>query len=299
MRYLIISFLLFCSSIGNSQDYIDLFNAEYQNTPLNDFKEDSSGTGVQGVSINALAPIKINSKFAILADFTYDHTRLKYDPIGTEINAIGFSFKAGANINHNDKWSGTYVVIPKWASNENKMESKNFQLGAATILKYKKSENLKYIFGAYYNKEFFGPFTTPLFGFYYKKNRLEAHVMLPAVTDINYEIAKNTSLGFHFRSIAKSYNFSSSSADLEENYIVQMSNELSLYLGKKICNSILIKAYLGHSIGRSYRVYSQGDKMDLGLSAFRIGDDRLQLNKDFKNGLYFRFGLTYRYSLKE
>ncbi len=50
----------------------------------------------------------------------------------------------------------------------------------------------------------------------------------------------------------------------------------------------------GVSLGRSFRVYENDDKIDFGLSLFRFGDDRAPLNTDFANGLFYRAELAYR-----
>jgi hypothetical protein len=44
-------------------------------------------------------------------------------------------------------------------------------------------------------------------------------------------------------------------------------------------------------------VYNSGDQYDFALSAVRFGDDRLQQNADFKNGLMFQTRLIYRLQL--
>jgi len=299
MRLFYLFLFIIVSPNSHGQDYLDLLNLQYQNTPKTDFKNDTSSTQIQEYSANITLPFKLNNKYALITGFAYDNINLSYNSQGNKLDFSGYTVQAGANIKHNTKWFGSYVIMPKWASNFRGSHSKNFQLGGAAILKKKQNEHLKYVLGLYYNSELFGPFTTPLIGLYYKEGKYEADIILPAYMDLNYVIAKNTTLGFHFRSLAKSYNLEPGTINSNDNYIVQASNETSLYFGKEFLKSFLIKAYIGHTIGRSYRVYDTKEKISLGLSAFRFGDHRMELSNDFKNGLFFRLGMAYRFYIKE
>jgi hypothetical protein len=55
----------------------------------------------------------------------------------------------------------------------------------------------------------------------------------------------------------------------------------------------------GVSLGRSFREYQTGDKIDFGLSLFRFGDDRVPLNRDFEDGAFGRVEVAYRYYLSK
>ena len=81
--------------------------------------------------------------------------------------------------------------------------------------------------------------------------------------------------------------------------MVKKNNELFGYLQYNLTKSVLLQAKVGHSIGRSFRVYPDDEKVDVGVSAFRFGDNREQLNPDFKDGLVFNFRMIYRFDLSE
>ena len=94
----------------------------------------------------------------------------------------------------------------------------------------------------------------------------------------------------------KSYHLNNSNTTTRQNslYMHHLSNEVGVHLSYEPIKGAIIRAISGTSLGRSFRVYENGDKIDFGLSLFRFGDDRKQLNSDFKNGQFHRLELCYR-----
>ncbi len=60
--------------------------------------------------------------------------------------------------------------------------------------------------------------------------------------------------------------------------------------------SVLLRAKLGYS-SNNYEMYAEGDKMDLGVSAFSFGDDRTQLNPSLNGGVFLKFEAIYRFHI--
>ena len=200
------------------------------------------------------------------------------------------------NVNYSDKWSATYLLLPKLASSFNEEVSRSdFQLGALGLIK-KKNESLSYKFGAYMNGDLFGPFLVPLFGFYYHKNNLEMDIIIPSYAKINYNLSLTVTTGVNWRATVKSYNLNSYTSPISQGnlYMHHLSNEVGAHLSYEPIKGIIIRAISGLSLGRSFRIYENGDKIDFGLSLFRFGDNRTQLNTDFENGQFHRLELCYR-----
>src|SRR5690606_13764505 len=99
-------------------------------------------------------------------------------------------------------------------------------------------------------------------------------------------------IGSNFNAGVRSYNLSENNA-----YVVKKTNEIFGYLQFNINKSILIQTKAGYTIGRSYRTYNTNDKTDVGISAFRFGDNRTVLNPDFNDGAIFRVRLLYRFHI--
>ena len=46
-----------------------------------------------------------------------------------------------------------------------------------------------------------------------------------------------------------------------------------------------------------FEVYTKGDEIDFGLSAFSFGDDRTQLNPTINGGFYLKFEAIYQFTI--
>ena len=77
--------------------------------------------------------------------------------------------------------------------------------------------------------------------------------------------------------------------------MVKAANELFGYLKLNLSKSLSIQTKIGYSIGRSYRVYKETDKITVGSILIKIGDDRQQLNTDFADGFIYQASLLYRF----
>ena len=201
------------------------------------------------------------------------------------------------NIEHNDKWTGTYLFLPKLSSDLKKISRNDFQFGGLVLIDYKKSAKLKYRFGLYYNSELFGPYFVPLIGLYYKSSndKLEINATLPVWADVNYRFAPWFRVGSNFSGLTRTYNINEPQFSENGEYLVKQSNELFLYGQFELFKSIIIQTKIGYSLGRRYGIYDTKDKVGFGVLLFRIDDDRDQLNSDFSDGMIFRVRLIYRF----
>jgi hypothetical protein len=289
-----LSFTLLLFGFYQAQNYVDLARIHYSTTPLNEFDSINGNTNIQDMGIDITLPIKLNDSNAILTGLNLDQNKTKFHPLGNYQTVSTINLKVGFNKKHSKKWAGTYMLLPKISSDFKNISDKDFQLGALIIMKYNKKENLKYNIGLYYNNELFGPFFVPLLGLYYKSsnNKFEANFTLPIWADMNYRLTNWLNIGTNFSAFVRSYHLSENNT-----YVVKKSNEIFGYLQFTPTKSIIIQTKTGYSLGRSYKVYNDNDKTDIGISAFRFGDERAVLNPIFKDGLIFKFRLIYRFHL--
>ena len=297
MKYILSLLFSFTYLIIFSQNYIDVASFSYNNTPLNTFENSVEKTNIEEFGLLLNFPIVIDTKTTFLTGIIANKTTLKLD-VGlseeTTLDAIGL--KIGLNQRYS-KWSATYMVIPKLASDfSGSLNSKDFQIGLFTLFSYHKKENLKYKFGLYTNTDKYGPLVVPLVGLYYKSlnDKFETNLTLPIQVDINYTILNKTKVGVDFNGLSTSYNLHKSFYGANDTYVVKVSNELFTYLQYKIKKSFYIKTKLGYAVGRNYKVFDADDKVDVSLASIYFGDDRTQLNTNFKNGAIFKFELLYR-----
>jgi len=293
-------FLLLIGCASYAQNYVDVLHSEYTTTPQNTFENSDSTTNLQKVNINLTTPIKLKNGNALITGVVYDRVDTRLWEYTDNMPVSSFILKLGMNIKHSDKWSTTALLLPKLASSfEKKVSSRDFQIGGLALAKMKKNENLTYKFGAYLNGDRFGPFLVPLFGFYYKKDKLEMDVIVPSYAKINYSLSPKITAGLNWRATVKSYNLNSTpfieNTLVKRNYYLHhLSNEVAAHVGYEHIKGVIIRGMAGVSLGRSFRVYDDNDKIDFGLSLFRFGDDRVPLNTDFANGLFYRAELAYR-----
>jgi hypothetical protein len=299
--FLFILFLISNQSLI-AQDYVDLLKFKYANTPLNQFDSATAKTRVQEVLLDLTYPIRLKNGTAIVTGLTFQNIQTKVNPINPDLTSVyTVLLKLGVNIALSEKWRGTFLILPKLSSDLKEVNGNDFQFGVLATFKYAKSENFKYQFGVYYNGELFGPFIVPLIGLYYMShnNRLEINTTLPVWFDINYRFYNWFRIGFSFSAFVRSYNINEPQFAENGEYLVKASNEPMFYLQFEPTKSIIIQTKIGYSIGREYRIYDVKDRVTFGLSAFRIGDDRNQLNGDFSDGMLMEARLIYRFHIND
>lgn len=286
------------STLGFTQSYLDIAKFSFSSTPQNQLKNDSlklnSPTQLIDFGVDLTAPIVLKNNNVIISGIVYEQTNLKTDLSNNFIYTI--NPKIGYKKTITSQLSSTLILLPKLSSDIKNVSSNHFQIGGVVLFDKIKNENLKYKFGLYYNQELFGPFVVPLLGLYYlsSNKKLEANLTLPVFAAINYSLSENIKTGISFNSFVRSYYL----GNTQNQYLVKTSNELFgvLQVHSKATNLVL-EPQIGYSIGRSFRNYYEDDQIDFGFSTFKFGDQRTQLNQDFKDGLIFKVRLLYRFMI--
>ena len=283
-------------SFVHTQNYLDLVNLSYTNTPNNNFENSNSKSSVEEIAIELNFPIKINDKTVLLSSFYGNKTKLYLDSNTTtsSLNVMGLGL--GINRTFNEKWSSTFLFFPKLAAVKLSFSGDNIQFGFLALFTNKKREDLMYKIGVYANTENYGLLVVPLFGLYYlsPNQKFEANLNLPIIADANYKIGDKTWVGMKFDGLGTSYNLTNQNYSLNGAYVSKVSNELVSYLRFQIGKSIYLNTKIGYAISRSYEVYDSNDKIDWALASFYFGDNRIQLNDRFKDGAIFKIELLYR-----
>ncbi len=286
--------LIIFTNTTYSQNYIDLARLDYATSSINKFDTGSSTTSLQEMNGNITLPLVLNDDLTFLTGLTYEGTTASFNPEREQETLTGLTLKLGANVKHNEKLSGTYMLLPKISSDLKKLTSNDFQVGAVVLMKYAKNENFNYKFGVYGNNELFAPFLVPIFGFYFLNptEKFEANVLLPLSVNLNYSIAKNTKIGLDFKGQIRSYNLNTPVGSETSRYISRSSNDVYSYLQYELSNGINFQISAGRSEGRSYRMFNE--KVSLGMPLIYFGDDRTQLNTDFSDSWIYKISAFYR-----
>jgi len=297
MKKILFVSLLFVASRASAQNYVELAKFYYNNSAANYFENSNSSTRIEELGADITLPILVNNTDAFLTGLVYERTQVRLFESEPEETISILGLRVGLSKKHSDKWTGTYLLIPKIASDFESITRKDFQIGVIALMKYTKRENLNYKLGAYYSSEFFGPMFVPLFGLYYlsPNEKFETNLTLPFMVDANYKLHDRINIGINFFGQVRSYHLSQIPQKSNEGYVVKASNDLFSYLKLNLSKSVSIQTKVGYSIGRSYRVYDESDKITFGSILVRVGDDRQQLNTDFSNGLTYQAALLYRF----
>ncbi len=296
-KYTAILLTLFLSYNAPAQRYVDIARMYYFISAENNFESSDSSTRIKEFGVDLTLPVVINSSDALLTGLIYERNQTKLFESEPEETFSVIGLRAGLSRKHSERWSGTYMLIPKLASDFKDVSSKDFQIGAIILVKYNKRENLNYKLGVYYNSELFGPFIVPLFGLYSlsKDKRFEANLTLPFQVDANYKMHERLNIGINFNGQVRSYRLSEIPESTNGGYVVKASNDIFSYLKLNLSKSLSIQARVGYSLGRSYRVYDESDKITFGSILIRVGDGRDQLNTDFSNGFVYQVSALYRF----
>lgn len=298
MKKLVLIALTFTATGLYGQQYVDVARIYFSNTPQNKFDGSEATTRVKELGADLTFPIVLNSKLAVLTGVFYEQTETRLFEDQSEQLLTMTGLRAGLSITHSKKWSGSYMVVPKLASDMENVNGRDFQLGVIGLLKYAKHDRLSYKVGAYYNAELFGPLFVPLFGLYYQSpdKKFESNLTLPFQADANYALHKRINAGMNFNGQVRSFKLSELPESGNEGYAVKASNELFTYLRFNLTDGLFLQVKAGYTLGRSYRVFEAGDKVSFASVLIRVGDDRTQLNTDFSDGFVYQLNLVYRVS---
>lgn len=296
-------FLLFVQGLSiHAQDYIDLARIQYSNTPQNSFDTTDLSSNIQEFGVDVTLPLEIGDKKYFVTGLSFDQLNVKISPFNlTATQVYTSAIKLGLSMEHNEKWSGTYMLLPRLAGTYSQLSSNDFQLGALALLKLKKSDQFLYRFGMYYNSELFGPFFVPVLGLWYRSpnKKFEANFSLPIWADMNYTWKPWFTTGINFQAFVRSFHSYSTTPNAGTYYLVKSTNEIMAYTQFNIKKNFLIQTKVGYSIGRKFKQYNESDKTALGFSAFRFSDQRTQLNPNLKDGILFQVRFIYRFWLNK
>lgn len=297
MKNLLLFLFLGANTLSFGQDYVDLFTFSYGRSAETDFEDGSGSTSLDFLQATLTVPIPIDENNALITGVDFSRTALEVLANTESVNLYSTTLQLGWSRTFNEKWSATLVMLPKIASDYKQVDGDDFYFGGFGVVKLKKRDNLFYKFGAYASNEAFGVFAVPIIGFYYlsPNNKFEANVSFPIAVNMSYSIGGNSKLGLDYVGIGRSFRLSENGR--KDTYIQQGSLEFATYYEYGLFeNTVLLRLMVGY-ITNDYELYNREDTYDLGLAAFRFGDDRTALNADLDSGFYAKIGLRYRFYL--
>jgi len=281
-----------------AQDYVDVVKLTSNNANLGNIEDDYE-TNVNNLNFEIYYPTVINEKLVLLTGITVENTALNLYQSADRTNLTMTRLNLGIKYQHSEKWSGTYVFLPKIASDFNNIGSNDFQFGGIAVIDYQANENYKYKFGLYSSSENFGTTLTPIIGLWHrsKNEKFYINATLPIRMDVNYALTNKFSLGSDLLTSIKSYNLS------EENslsYVQEESIRLAMYASYGLLdNALLLRAKVGFDT-TDYGLYDSNEKIGVQVLTVPLATDkRTRINSEFDSGIFIGGDIIYRFDLKK
>jgi hypothetical protein len=295
--FLLLGLYLGSFSSASAQEYFDLASFSYTTSFNSNVLDEDRDTSIQEWSLNVDLPWVLDDETILLFGLGSNKIDVELIPSpepATDLYSI--SLRLGVNKVFSETWSGTFVLIPKMASDLTNGFRKGNQIGALALLTRKKTTRFKNFYGIFGNKEEFGLLLVPILGVYYKSqnDRFEADVFLPVRVDLNLGLGERTSAGLRFDGLGTS--FSIQNPGYQDHYVTRISNDLYTYGQYAITPSILLRAKLGYSFFRNFKVYEKEEKIGLSLGGIFFGDNREIQNQDIRDSFQFKLEMVYRFN---
>ena len=265
-----------------AQPYLDVAAVRYQNSPhAGAFRRTLAPNSYQYGAAALNLPVVLKDSSVILFNPSIESWKIKSVALPQLPEQLyGIALPVAYVKPFNSKWTGTFLMVPRWNGGEHLGFEHRMQLGAAVIMALKKSATLTYKLGAYYNREAFGNFFMPLLGIDWRPSpSVRVFGVLPGHLVLEKNVSPSFYYGLSFRATTTSYRYASlfgrSFIRIEDNTLQAFAD---LYLSK----NLVLNAEAGHSAFRRFRLGHED------ASEKYFTDDK------FKDNLLFRLSLLYR-----
>jgi hypothetical protein len=254
-------------------------------------------TNITNFNFEFLYPTPINDKTILITGITVENTGLSLTAETSSESLTMTRINLGAKISHSSNWTGTYLLLPKIASNFEDLGGADFQFGAIALLEYRHKNRFRTKYGLYSSSEEFGAIITPLLGVYYRTpdSKFYIDAAFPIRMEANYSLTKKFSLGADLRTSIKSYNMG---GDVLDTYVQEESIRFGFYAGYSMLNDQLILRAKAGLDTTDYGWYNTGDTVGAQILTVAVGgDDRIRLNNEFDSSIFVGFDIIYRLDL--
>lgn len=299
MKTIVLFIVLIAASFQlQAQDYVDIIRLSSNNSRMGNVQNDYQ-TNVNNQQLQLYYPIRASESFVVITGFTIEHTSLNLLQGADVTNLWMTRLNLGAKIYHSDRWTGTYLVLPKIASDFRNLGRQDFQFGGLALMDYKISETWKFKFGLYVSSENHGSTVTPLLGLWHrsKNKKFYINAVLPIRADIHYNIVGGLGVGADLLTSVKAYHLSQDNGGF---YVQEESIRVGAYVSYGFLdNSIILRLRAGYDT-TEYGLFNTGDMIGAQVLTFPVsGDGRNRLNPDFNGAFYFGGDLIYRFDLNK
>lgn len=295
--------LMLCSTLS-AQNSLDILTISGRYGTPESYDSLLSGKAAESGFFGGLTvPVVINKKTIWYNSLNYFYFHVANEPelpatIANPINLHGFILRTGLYQKF-DKGRGMQLLFaPRLMSDLVSVEGSSFQFGGLFMYEKKYSEALTMSFGLMFNQELFGPYFVPLINLNWQPSeKFRIAGLLPIYAKISYIVNENFNFGIsHFGLITT---YAMNDPEYKGDYIERKSIDLSLYGRYRIAGNFHLEGRFGRSLGRSYAQYEKDQKVSWAIPLVTFGDDRVQKNIDFKDGLILDIRIIYNIPIPE
>ena len=156
--------------------------------------------------------------------------------------------------------------------NFDRQSSSRFQYGGVFTMTKEVRNNLKLTLGSYVNTERYSLFWVPMLGLDWSINEnWRIYGNLPINLTIQRLVGDRVRAGLYFKGTITSYYNENVTGP---SYVDQSDNSLTLFGEFYMTKNLVLRPSFGLSLGRSYTLYDDSDKLDFRISAVKFGDAR-------------------------
>lgn len=250
-----------------------------------------------GIMASLVAPIEMNDRSIWYNSLNYFYFHVGNDEdmppeIINPIDVHGFILRTGLYHKFSKQRGIQVFLAPRFMSDFKNVDIDHFQMGALALYEKRFNEGLKMGFGAMYNQEFFGPYLVPLVNLDWQISEKWSIIgLFPIYGKVKYQVNERFSTGLSHFGLITTYRLGA--PEYEGDYLERKSIDESLFARYRLFGDIYMEGRIGYALGRSYTQYESDQKVDFSLPLIGFGDDRVQKNVSFNDGVIASLRLVY------
>ena len=305
MKQINIFLILFLVSCGlRGQESLDILTVSGRvGVPQSYDSIYESKASEYGLMLSLVAPIEVNERSIWYNSVNYFYWHVNNDEdtppeIVNPIDIHGIILRTGLYQKFSEDRGLQIFLAPRFMSDFNNVDIDHFQMGALVMYEKKYREGLKMGFGAMYNQEFFGPYLVPLVNLDWKISEKWSIVgLFPVYGKVKYQVNERFSAGWSHFGLITTYRLGG--PEYQGDYIERKSIDESLFARYKLFGDIYVEGRIGYALGRSYAQYEADQKGDFSIPLVGFGDERVQKNVSFHDGVIASLRFVYSISLDD
>lgn len=242
-----------------------------------------------GAMASLVAPVEINKQTIWYNSLNYFYFHVGNDEVTSPeimnpIDLHGILLRTGLYQKFSKDRAVQIFLVPRLMTDFKNINSDHFQMGALFLYEKKFREGLKMGFGAMYNQEAFGPYLVPLVNVNWKiSEKWSLNGLFPVYGKLNYKVNERLTAGWSHFGLITTYRLGEEK--YQGDYIERKSIDESLFARYQLFGNIYLEGRFGYALGRSYAQYEEDQKVDFSIPLIGFGDNRIQKNVSFHDGL--------------